>query len=481
MARSLRHRIDTYLPGTASGLDSIWICLFIGKKEYLLMINSQPAVPDSLFFSHPVLAVGALGLLCQRQAHAALCTAVAAGFYFIPHALGPAEQLKWIQVSLSTLLEPPNRTNHSALHGELPGLWEAAQQGLFLNEDLGQDARAEGRHCGACSSPPMATADAEVELRNADACSGAATAEDNVCRPLHNGECWDDERGDGACTTVAADLASSQREQWRRANQRWTTDCGQQRTVSAASLLRRLRWATVGIQFDWSNRQYDHTMPHRPIHKGLAALAAKLARPALPPGSTFRAEAAIVNYYSEGDMLGGHLDDMEADLSLPIVSISLGCTGVFLLGGPSREDRPLAMLLRSGDVVLMAGPARLCYHGLPRIFSGGGSSKEALLPALLEELQKPGMWPVADYIHSARININIRQFLTLTTLISTKLRQFAPRLTILCKRCLGLVKQTNGLVSGTTRLASTAKLQQARKWRTVSGYFDYPGKLSTLL
>lgn len=42
---------------------------------------------------------------------------------------------------------------------------------------------------------------------------------------------------------------------------------------------------------------------------------------------------------------------------------SLGCKAIFLLGGKSREDPPLAMFLRSGDVVLMAGEARECYHG----------------------------------------------------------------------------------------------------------------------
>lgn len=43
--------------------------------------------------------------------------------------------------------------------------------------------------------------------------------------------------------------------------------------------------------------------------------------------------------------------------------ISLGCKAIFLLGGKSREDVPIAMFLRSGDVVLMAGEARECFHG----------------------------------------------------------------------------------------------------------------------
>lgn len=43
--------------------------------------------------------------------------------------------------------------------------------------------------------------------------------------------------------------------------------------------------------------------------------------------------------------------------------LSLGCKAIFLLGGKLREDPPIAMFLRSGDVVLMAGEARECFHG----------------------------------------------------------------------------------------------------------------------
>ena len=42
---------------------------------------------------------------------------------------------------------------------------------------------------------------------------------------------------------------------------------------------------------------------------------------------------------------------------------SLGCKAVFLLGGPTRDEPPLAMFVRSRDVVLMAGSARHCFHG----------------------------------------------------------------------------------------------------------------------
>lgn len=42
---------------------------------------------------------------------------------------------------------------------------------------------------------------------------------------------------------------------------------------------------------------------------------------------------------------------------------SVGCSAVFLLGGPTRQEPPVALLVRSGDIVLMSGRARLCYHG----------------------------------------------------------------------------------------------------------------------
>ena len=49
------------------------------------------------------------------------------------------------------------------------------------------------------------------------------------------------------------------------------------------------------------------------------------------------------------------------------MSVSLGQSCVFLLGGKTKETEPTAMLLRSGDVVILSGEARRCYHGVPRI------------------------------------------------------------------------------------------------------------------
>jgi 2OG-Fe(II) oxygenase superfamily len=68
--------------------------------------------------------------------------------------------------------------------------------------------------------------------------------------------------------------------------------------------------------------------------------------------SSSRCDLSVCLARRQGDTLGGHQDDAECDLTQPIVSVSVGCAAVFLLGGSSRDVAPTAMLLRSGDVVV---------------------------------------------------------------------------------------------------------------------------------
>ncbi|CAN6371916.1 unnamed protein product [Urochloa humidicola] len=181
---------------------------------------------------------------------------------------------------------------------------------------------------------------------------------------------------------------------------------GDSRSTAATTLVRKLRWSTLGLQFDWSKRNYDVSLPHNKIPDALASLAKNMAIPAMPSGEEFKPEAAIVNYYGPSDMLGGHVDDMEADWTKPIVSISLGCKCIFLLGGKTRDEVPTAMFLRSGDIVLMAGEARECFHGVPQIFT---ESDQQEISALDSQLSGDDDCFILDYIRNSRININIRQ------------------------------------------------------------------------
>jgi alkylated DNA repair protein alkB family protein 1 len=63
----------------------------------------------------------------------------------------------------------------------------------------------------------------------------------------------------------------------------------------------------------------------------------------------------------------GHLDDAEIDQVSPIFSYSLGCSCIFLIGDETKDVRPIALRLDSGDVLVMSGKSRKSYHGVPRI------------------------------------------------------------------------------------------------------------------
>jgi DNA alkylation damage repair protein AlkB len=91
-------------------------------------------------------------------------------------------------------------------------------------------------------------------------------------------------------------------------------------------------------------------------------------------GFTVRPDICILNWYRSGSRMGLHQDKDESEASIssgaPVVSISLGDTGKFLFGGLRRRDPVETILLKSGDVFVFGGPARLNYHGVSRILAG---------------------------------------------------------------------------------------------------------------
>lgn len=78
-------------------------------------------------------------------------------------------------------------------------------------------------------------------------------------------------------------------------------------------------------------------------------------------------DCCLVNFYGEGAKMGLHQDRDEGDFSYPVLSISLGDEALFRIGGTDRRDPTESLWLRSGDVLLMAGPARLAWHGIDRL------------------------------------------------------------------------------------------------------------------
>ncbi|ENN84350.1 alkylated DNA repair protein [Rhizobium freirei PRF 81] len=79
-------------------------------------------------------------------------------------------------------------------------------------------------------------------------------------------------------------------------------------------------------------------------------------------------EACLVNFYSDDARMGLHQDRDEQDLNAPVLSISLGNTCLFRVGGLNRNDRTLSFKLSSGDIVVLGGEGRLCFHGVDRIY-----------------------------------------------------------------------------------------------------------------
>ena len=81
-------------------------------------------------------------------------------------------------------------------------------------------------------------------------------------------------------------------------------------------------------------------------------------------------EACLVNVYGPAARMGLHQDRDEEDMTAPVVSLSLGDTCLFRVGGLERNDPTRALRLTSGDAVVLGGDARLAFHGVDRIIAG---------------------------------------------------------------------------------------------------------------
>ena len=81
-------------------------------------------------------------------------------------------------------------------------------------------------------------------------------------------------------------------------------------------------------------------------------------------------EACLVNFYAASARMGLHQDKDEQDFAAPVVSLSLGDSALFRVGGLKRSDPTRALRLASGDAVVLGGEGRLAFHGVDRILPG---------------------------------------------------------------------------------------------------------------
>jgi alkylated DNA repair protein (DNA oxidative demethylase) len=159
--------------------------------------------------------------------------------------------------------------------------------------------------------------------------------------------------------TVAVLEAAAAAPFWRP-----MTPGGQAMSVEMTNL-GPLGWITDGAGYRYEARHPLTGQAWPPIPEPLLAMWADLAPGASPP------DACLVNLYRPGARMGLHQDRDEADFAQPVISVSLGDTALFRIGGTERRAPTRSLRLASGDVCVLGGKARLAFHGVDRILAGG--------------------------------------------------------------------------------------------------------------
>lgn len=172
---------------------------------------------------------------------------------------------------------------------------------------------------------------------------------------------------------------------------------GENKALTNYTVLEKsLRWITLGGQYDWTKKEYPAEVPPK-FPEDIARLVEAIF-------TDMKAQAAIVNLYSAKDKLSLHRDvSEEADRGL--VSISLGCSCIFVIGLQDKETGELhhkVLMLNSGDVLYMSGESRFAWHGVPRIFPD-------TCPDYLRQWPGPAFPEWQEWMTRKRINLNIRQ------------------------------------------------------------------------
>lgn len=127
----------------------------------------------------------------------------------------------------------------------------------------------------------------------------------------------------------------------------------------------------LGWVADRSGYRYDEAQPDGPAWPDIPESVLDVWRQVAGVGRL--PDSCLVNFYGEGARMGMHQDRDEADTRWPVVSISLGDEALFRVGGTRRGGPTKSVWLASGDVAVLAGEARLAYHGVDRIRFGSSN------------------------------------------------------------------------------------------------------------
>jgi alkylated DNA repair protein (DNA oxidative demethylase) len=129
-------------------------------------------------------------------------------------------------------------------------------------------------------------------------------------------------------------------------------------------------WNAKTYEYEARRSDFDG-LPVQELPEDLKELA---RRAACEAGMTIEPDVCLINCYPDGGRLGLHQDKDERaetiEAGTPVVSLSLGETAKFLIGGLRRREPLKRILLESGDALVMGGPSRLRYHGVSGILAG---------------------------------------------------------------------------------------------------------------
>jgi alkylated DNA repair protein (DNA oxidative demethylase) len=147
-----------------------------------------------------------------------------------------------------------------------------------------------------------------------------------------------------------------------------------------------LGWMTDAGGYRYQRTHPETGAPWPPIPELLLAAWSELANYPHPP------EACLVNLYGPAARMGLHQDRDEADMAAPVVSLSLGDSCLFRIGGTKRNDPTRTLRLASGDALVLAGGARLAFHGVDRIIAGSSTlvPEGGRINLTLRRVTKPG-------------------------------------------------------------------------------------------
>ena len=219
------------------------------------------------------------------------------GFFAIPGALTPAEQQQLAIDALTRFPVYPATTNLTAQYGHLPGsLWQAAEEGLFLEST--ELATSPASSLSLSSTGSRASLQVSHDRRATATAESAAPEEpargpDSSAQPAGCANGLHSDRVRAPCgrqsvapcaaqSTLKACLHTGVDHQHTAAPQSADAlhQCWSRRGTGPAArdLLLSLRWATLGLPYDWTARSYDHGAPQRPIPQYLKDIAARLVR-----------------------------------------------------------------------------------------------------------------------------------------------------------------------------------------------------------